>query len=197
MRLEEVANVYQGAFISRVEQTNSNETIKLSVLTMKDINESVELEFGSESDEEHEVYVLKSKLKELPIAKQGSIVVNLTVHRAVAIQENQIGKLIPSNFAIIELQDSVDPDYFEWYLNEHPHCRKQVRIATQGSSVSALSIQMLRKLEINLPSLADQMHIGRAYRLVNRKHRLLNERMLLEKLLVRQLLLNTHEGDNQ
>lgn len=196
MKLEEVASIYQGAFIARVEEAPSPNTVRLPVYTMKDMSEHVDIDFGSGTDRNQEVFVSKLKWKELPIAKAGLIVVNLTAQRAAVLQPEHFGKLIPSNFAVIELQDSVDSDYLEWYMNEHPHCRKQLMIATQGSSVSALSIQMLRALEVDLPPLAKQLRMGKIYRLINRKHRLLKERMILEKILIRHTLLELHREEH-
>lgn len=196
MKLENIASIYQGAFISRVEKKPSPDTIRLPLYTMKDMSEHVDIDLWSGTDKDQEVVVSKLKWEELPIAKAGLIVVNLTAQRAAALQSEHYGKLIPSNFAVIELHDSVEPDYIEWYMNEHPNCRKQLMIATQGSSVSALSIQMLRMLEIELPSLAEQFRMGQVYRLMNRKHRLLKERMVLEKILIKHKLLEMHGEDN-
>ena len=48
------------------------------------------------------------------------VLVNLTGHRAVYVRPEHIGRLVPSNFAIIEPKGNVNTTYLEWYLNEHP-----------------------------------------------------------------------------
>ncbi|MDQ0086730.1 restriction endonuclease S subunit [Paenibacillus anaericanus] len=189
MLLDQCAVVSQGANLSRVQILPSSDSVRLSLYTMKEMNES------SNSEKTQEIDVLKEKLTGLPIAIEGMVVMNLIAHRASTIHNNHTGKLIPSNFAIIELNEMVDSAYMEWYINEHPNCLKQLRIATQGSSVAALSIQMLRTLEIELPSLSQQRLIGSIYRSLHLKKRLLNERIELEQTLVEHILLQSLKGD--
>jgi len=156
---------------------------------MKEMNESLGIEYHGSIDKLQEIHVLQEKGKNLPITREGMVLVNLTGHRAVSVRTEHTGKLVPSNFAIIEPKKNLDATYLEWYLNEHPFCRKQLQISTQGTTVAALSIQMLRFLQVELPSMNQQQTIGNMNRILDRKKRLVNERVQLEGQLVKYLSL--------
>lgn len=196
MILDKCSKVMQGVILSRIETHPGPDTIALSLYTMKEMNESIGVDYRGSVEKLQEVHVPKNRIDELPIAKEGMILINLTAHKAVSVRPEHAGKLITSNFAVIETNKKLNPLYFEWYFNEHPSCRKHLRIATQGSIVSALSIQMLRSLEIDLTSLRNQEIMGKIYRHTYEKKRLTNERLLLEEKLTKQLLLNYLKEEN-
>ena len=54
----------------------------------------------------------------------------------------------------------------------------------------AISIQMLRELEIELPDIKVQKQIGKVYELRLRKEKILYEKNILEKKLYKQLMIN-------
>ncbi|OME34930.1 restriction endonuclease subunit S [Paenibacillus odorifer] len=194
MNLEQCAAVTQGAFLSRVQTVPVTEEEKLELhkcplYSMKEMNEWLSPDLGVLSGNTQDVYVSYDRVDSLPIAREGWVLISLTGQRAVALKQEHVGKLIPSNFAIIEPTGVLSPDYLEWYINEHPQCRKQLKVATQGSSVAALSIQMLRTLEIILPPMADQIRVGSVYRLLHRKNRLLQERTMLEQQYAKQIIM--------
>lgn len=188
LNLEQCASVVQGAFLSRIQISPSPEAVKLSVYTMKEMNEWLSLDPTSVENQQ-DVHVEQARLSTLPLAKEGLVLISLTGQRAMALQKEHVGKLIPSNFAIIEPTNELHPDYLEWFINEHPDCRKQLKIATQGSSIAALSIQMLRTLEVILPPMDDQVRIGSVHRLLHRKNRLLQERIAWEQQYIKQILM--------
>lgn len=188
LNLEQCASVVQGAFLSRIQISPSPEAVKLSVYTMKEMNEWLSPDPTS-TENQQDVHVAQERLGSLPLAKEGLVLISLTGQRAVALQREHIGKIIPSNFAIIEPTSELHPDYLEWFINEHPDCRKQLKIATQGSSITALSIQMLRALEIILPPMDDQVKIGSVHRLLHRKNRLLQERIVWEQQYIKQIIM--------
>ncbi|MEK5165811.1 hypothetical protein NYE69_26175 [Paenibacillus sp. FSL R5-0527] len=196
MNLEQCASVVQGAFLSRIQTSPSMEAVKLPVYTLKEMNEWLSPDPTS-SEYQQDIHVAKDRLGSLPLAKEGLVLISLTGQRAVALQQEHVGKLIPSNFAIIEPLCELHPDYLEWFINEHPDCRKQLKIATQGSSVTALSIQMLRTLDIILPPMDVQMKIGSIHRLLHRKNRLLQERMVWEQQYIKQLLMGYLEEESR
>lgn len=188
MNLEKYASVTQGAFLSRVQTIPSADAVKFPLYTMKEMNEWLSPDPNIASENSQDVYVSKDRVESLPIAKEGLVLISLTGQRAVALKQEHEGKLIPSNFAIIEPTEFLHPDYLEWFINEHPECRRQLKIATQGSIVTALSIQMLRTLEIILPPMVDQVKIGRVHKLLHRKNRLLQERIVLQRQYARHIL---------
>ncbi|WP_120463193.1 hypothetical protein [Paenibacillus aceti] len=189
LNLEQCATVVQGAFLSRIQTSPSLEAVKLPVYTMKEMNEWLSPDPTSSVENHQDVHVDQDRLGSLPLAREGLVLISLTGQRAVALQQEHVGKLIPSNFAIIEPTSELHPDYLEWFINDHPDCRKQLKIATQGSSIAALSIQMLRALEIILPPMDDQVKIGSVHRLLHRKNRLHQERIVWEQQYIKQLLI--------
>ena len=125
------------------------------------------------------------------LSKENVVVIGLTVHRAYVIEKHHVGKIIPSNFAYLYLDESkIDLNYFTWYFNEHPNIKRQLQVATQGSIIMALSVQMLRELEIDLPSMETQRKLGKIYELRHRKEKALYEKNILEKDLYKQLMIN-------
>lgn len=189
MNLEQCASVSQGAFLSRVQTIPSSEAVKFPLYTMKEMNEWLSSDPKVTLETPQDVYVSKDRVGALPIAKKGWVLISLTGQRAVALQQEHVGKLIPSNFAIIEPSRILHPDYLEWFINEHPDCKRQLKIATQGSIITSLSIQMLRTLEIILPPMEDQLKVASVHRLLHRKNRLLQERIVLEQQYARQILM--------
>lgn len=191
MNLEQCATVVQGVFLSRIQTSPSSEAVRLPLYTMKEMNEWLSPVPASVENQQDisDVHVDQERLGSLPLAKEGLVLISLNGQRAVALQREHIGKLIPSNFAIIEPTSELNSDYLEWFINEHPDCRKQLKVATQGSSIAALSIQMLRTLEVILPPMDDQVRIGSVHRLLHRKNRLLQERIVWEQQYIKQILM--------
>ncbi|GMK39109.1 hypothetical protein PCCS19_21630 [Paenibacillus sp. CCS19] len=194
MKLEQFASVTQGVFLSRVQtvpvmEEEKSTLCKYSLYSMKEMNEWLSPDPNITSEGSQDVYVAIDRIGTLPIAKEGWVLISLTSQRAVALQQEHVGKLIPSNFAIIEPIEGLYSDYLEWFINEHPDCRKQLKVATQGSSVAALSIQMLRTLDIILPPMSDQIKVGSVHRLLHRKNRLLQERIVLEQQYARHIMM--------
>ena len=65
----------------------------------------------------------------------------------------------------------------------------------QGTFIRALSVQMLRELEVPMPQLDIQKKIGKVYKLRKRKQKLLFERNILENELYNQLMINKLKED--
>ena len=117
------------------------------------------------------------------------VLIGITSYKAFVIDENYIGRVIPSYFAIVDLdKEKVDPYYFTWYFNEEESVKKQLTIAKQGSSIKSLSVQMLRELEIVIPPIEIQKKIGKIYYLRKLKEKKLYEKEILERTLINSLL---------
>ena len=182
VRLQDVATVTQGAFLSRVETNPENKGAQVvNLYTMKEMNESLGLDYRGDNDRVTAIPIEVARLSKLKLASEKMVVLNLISNKAVAIQKEHAGLLIPSNFVVIEWKEHFSPLYFEWYFNEHPTCRKQLLIARQGTSISALSIQMLRELEIVMPPVDKQELIGKMYKGLKKKQALQMEYKQLEE----------------
>ncbi len=197
MQLEQCALVTQGAFLNRIQTSPSSDAVKLPLYTMKEMNEWLNSDPIIVSEHSQDVFVSKDRMGLLPIAREGLVLLSLTGQRAVALKQEHVGKLIPSNFAIIEPNELLHPDYLEWFINEHPDSKKQLRVSTQGTSISALSIQMLRTLEIILPPMNEQEKVSSVHRLLHRKNRLVQERTILERLYATQIVIRYLEEESR
>ena len=190
MKLEQLGKVNHGLTISRITAKPNESQEEIPLFTMQDLN--IELGSYDLKTEGKTVSVSKDNFDKDLLSKENMVVVGLTVHKAYKIQKHHIGKIIPSNFAYITLDKSkIDSNYFTWYFNEHPNVKRQLQIATQGSmGIMALSVQMLRELEIDLPDIETQRKIGKIYELRHKKEKALYEKNLLEKDFYKQILIN-------
>lgn len=189
-KLETLGKVNHGLIISRITAKPDELQEDISLFTIQDLN----IETGSYElkAENKTVSVSKESFDKELLAKENAVVIGLTVHKACVIDKSHIGKIIPSNFAYMYLDENeIDSNYFVWYFNEHPNIKKQLKVASQGSNgIMAISIQMLRELEIELPDKKVQEQIGKVYNLRRRKEKVLYEKNILEKDLYKQLMIN-------
>ena len=189
MEIQQIGKVTHGATLARIEANTGQNYKAFSVFTMQELNRETG-QYGL-SIENQEVNVDIDKIDSNLIAKKGSIIVGLTSYKALVIEKKHEGKLIPSNFAIIEFDiEKIDPFYFAWYFNENSKTKKQLLVAMQGSIIRALSVQMLREFKIELPPINIQRNIGIVYKLTQRKAKLLFKKNALQQKLYNKLMEN-------
>lgn len=187
LKLESLGKVTHGVTLSRVEPKKGEDQVVYELFTMQDLSKET-VQYGIIS-EKQEAFVSKEKFDVHSLSQKGSVIIGLTSYKAIVIEENHEGKIITSNFAYVELdQNKIDPYYFTWCFNEHPEIQKQLTIATQGSIIRAISIQMLRELKIPIPPMDMQKKIGKVYELKRKKEKLLFEKNVLEEKLYRYLI---------
>lgn len=196
MKIYDFGKVTHGVTISRVLAKPGEECKSFELFTMQDL--SYEIGNYVLDTERQIIDVNIKKYDEKLLSVKDMIIVGLTSYKAFVINENHMNKIVPSNFAIIELdKDKVDPFYFTWYFNEHPSIQKQLTIAMQGSIIRALSVQMLRELEIQLPNSKTQKNIGNIYKLKKLKEKKAFQRNILEDILLKELIVkNLREDKN-
>ncbi|MEK5069637.1 restriction endonuclease subunit S [Sporosarcina sp. FSL K6-1508] len=161
---------------------------RVKVLTLKEFNESMGLPYRLAQDKKASIWIEQKKLERLRFTEENGIIIHLLSQRVASIPSNYKGLLIPSNFVSINFKEPVDAKFVEWYFNEHAEVRRQFKLATQGSSVSSLSISMLREMEVSLPPIQLQTRIGKIVQAVQQKKRLMEERMELEDQYIHELL---------
>ena len=190
MKLEKLGKVNHGLTISRITAKPDEQQEEIPLFTMQDLN--IEMGNYDLKSEGKTVSVSQETFDKSLLSKENVVVIGLTVHRAYVIENHHVGKITPSNFAYIYLDElKIDPNYFTWYFNEHPNIKRQLQIAMQGSmGIMALSVQMLRELEIDLPSIEIQRKLGKIYALRRRKEKALYEKYILERDLYKQIMIN-------
>ena len=194
MKLEKLGKVTHGVTLSRIEAKPGEECEVFELFTMQDLSRETG-QYGL-NIELQQVGVNKTKFDYSSLSRKDMIIIGLTSYKALVIGETNLGKIIPSNFAYIELNlGKVDPFYFSWYFNEHPEVQKQLTIAMQGSIIRALSVQMLRELEIPMLPLELQQKIGKVYELRRKKEKVLFEKKALEEKLFKYLMISRLEEE--
>ena len=189
MKLENLGTVSHGITLSRVKPKSLDEAVRFKLFTMQDLSKETG-QYGLNVEESY-TDVSKNKFDMNLLSKENLIIIGLTSYKAIVIRKKHINKVIPSNFVTVELDfNKVYPSYFTWYFNEHPEIKKQLQTAMQGSIIKALSVQMLRDLEIKLPSLKSQEIIGKTYELKSRKEKLLFKKNILENELYNQVIID-------
>lgn len=189
-----MGRVTHGATLSRIRAKVYEKYNSYTVFTMQDLSRETG-QYGIRQ-EIQKANICVDKFDSSFLSKIDMVVIGLTSYKAMVIDEKQEGKLITSNFAIIEFdKNKIDPFYFTWYFNEHSEIQKQLAIAMQGTIIRALSIQMLRELEIHLPSLDIQRKMGKVYKLRKRKEKLLFEKNILEEQYYKHLMLSKLKED--
>lgn len=196
MKIADIGNVVHGVTLSRIEPKTLEESETYKLFTIQELNEEISM-FSNRTDDK-EIEVSKERFDSLYLAKDNMVIIGLTSFKAIAVTDKQIGKVIPSNFAFIELDENkVNSAYFSWYFNEHSNVEKQLQIAMQGTIIRALSVQMLRELEIILPPLGVQRAVGKVYTLKKKKEKLLYEKNILEEQLYNAIILKKLKEENK
>ncbi|WP_210471669.1 restriction endonuclease subunit S [Sporosarcina sp. 6E9] len=163
------------------------------MFTLQEFNESLNIPYRLDAKRVKTVFIEKQHKNKLHFTKENVVLVHLLTQTALAMPKKHESLLIPSNFVVIEFNSTVDAQFFEWYFNEHPMIRKQIARNTQGAVISTLSIANLRELEVDLPLLEKQRKIGRISQLQRKKNILAKEKMFLERMLIKQTILNQLE----
>ncbi len=196
MKIADIGSVIHGVTLSRIESKALEERETYKLFTIQELNEEISM-FPNKT-EDKVIEVSKERFDSLYLAKDNMVIIGLTSFKAIAVTNKQIGKVIPSNFAFIELDvNKAEPAYFSWYFNEHSNIEKQLQIAMQGTIIRALSVQMLRELEIILPSLDVQRAVGKVYELNRKKEKLLYEKSILEEQLYKGIIMRKLKEENK
>ena len=179
MKIEKIANIYQGITISRIKN-HKEKTEKYQIYSFVD-------------GEENYINIPKEeKLRsEIPFTKRDMVLLNLTSHRASIVEEGEENMVIPSTFIVLEPQKNINPYYLEWYLNDDRDFYKNLQIIKQGSIIQTIPIQSFREIKINLPPMEVQQKIGNISKMIKRSRSLFEEK---EKLLKDMLIYINQEG---
>lgn len=189
-KLSEIAEIIQGNILTRLKSTScSDTTIELDAISMQELSYIV-----GQSDTLENIFkvkILKDKESSCVLTKPKDIVIGLSSRKAFVIDEAHSNKLLLSNFALIRIRDSnlLDPYYFCWLFNEDLRIQKYIGKKTQGSAnVMVLSINNVKDIELDLPSIEKQRLIGEIYELGRQRDRI-SKTILKKTSLVRNYLL--------
>jgi len=175
LRLEEIANINQGIPLNRIRLRKSMEK-----------EERIVYSFESESNIEvpKDIEDIDQKI---PIIRKGMILLNLTSYKAKQADREDIGKVIPSNYIIIEVKnkEKVDPDYLGWYIDQSEGFKRELHKIKQGSIIMSIPINEFRKINIELPNIKFQEKLGKINSLNKKRKKLFMEKQeLLNKSII-------------
>ena len=189
-KLSEIADIIQGNILTRIKPSSQfDEIVEFDSISMQELSYIV----GQSDILENttKVKVVKSKESSCVLTKQKDIVVGLSSRKAFVIDETRSNNLLLSNFALIRIRNKniLDPHYFCWLINEDLQFQKYIDQKMQGSAnVVILSINNVKNIEIDLPSIDKQRLIGKIYELGRKRDRL-SKTILKKTSLVRNYLL--------
>jgi len=177
MRLGEIATIRTGLVLGRKKAGAGND-IKGSykLLTLKNISDDGEIDTSSiDTFDSNEI------LDERYLTKEGNILIRLNhPYTTVYIDKAQVGLLIPSYFAIIEIKDAnYLPQYITWYLNTE-RIKHDLERAHAGSRIPTTNQNTLKQLSIDEINLSKQKVLIELYKL-HRQEKQLYEQLIQEK----------------
>lgn len=192
MKLYQIAQFTQGAFVNRLESFSANiETSKVKPLSLKEFNETLGLTYRISNEKNVEITVPKEKLVPQLLTDTNSLVLHTHTQKVALLPEKYRGLLLTNNFIKIQLKSNVDAAFFEWYFNEHPSVQKQLSVLSEGTVVSLLKLSHLKDLEIDLPHIQKQIIIGKVAQLKRKKELLMDEKRELQQLNIQQKLIQS------
>ena len=173
-KLEDIADIVQGIPVSRIRTEEAMELEERTVYS-----------FESES----KVLIAKNGEKmgqKIPLVERDIILFNIVSYSAKKATEEDLGKIVPSNYVIVRLRDrNISPDYLAWYMDQAEGFKRELNKLRQGSAVLSIPINEFRKIDLRLPSLEVQDRIGKINKLKERRKNLFLEREeLIEKAMV-------------
>ena len=154
--------VFHGAILKRVEDFVNERAPTVRVVSLNDLSHAI----GQETKPPKEHFLSIRQDKELPFVQKGDLVFGLTAHQSMVVEAALDGALLSSNFVKLELDENyVDRYFMMWFINQSQDFRRLLEKLKQGSITKSLSIEGLRDLKTELPSIEKQELIGNLYRL--------------------------------
>lgn len=131
----------------------------------------------------YEVFTLDPTAKQTIITDEvlqpittSDLILSTVQKRLYEFPDNQPDTIAGLNYVMVTPAASIDRDYLLWWFNESIDAAKQRSLLEQGSSLTRITLSMLKEFTIPLPSLEHQRLIGKIYRTTRRLHGLLAER---------------------
>lgn len=191
LKLSDYAVITQGAFINRIETSKLNEgSVQVQLLTLKEFNETLGLDYRISKDKDHSVFVKREKITPELKTDTNSLVMHTLSQKVALLPKKYSGLVLTNNFVKITFKDRVDLHFIEWLINEHPTIQKQIVLFSQGSIISSLKLSNIKDIELVLPSYEKQLILGKIAVLKRKKEQLLKEKNKLEQQLIHQKLVN-------
>lgn len=186
-KLSNLSEISLGTILTRVKPKSELQPVKqISTISMQELSN-----ICGKDDSSFDEIISKidiEKVDKCLLTKENDIVIGLSSQMAMVITKKRANCLLLSNFCLVRINDTnlLDPYYFAWLFNENSIMKHQLTSIMQGQSyVKMITLDVIRDLELDLPSINKQILIGKIYYQSIQKSRY--ERRLIE---LKQLLLN-------
>ncbi len=168
-QLENVALVRSGLVLARKDAKDVS-AFRYPLINLKSI-----LAEGVVDKETLDVFHSTEKLEGTYLTQTNDILVRLSSpYTAVLIDENTAGIVISSNFVVIRPDISrLCPAYLFWLVSMED-MKKRVYASATSNMLAAVKASFFSQLEIVIPSMNKQMHMGQLYLLARQESALLH-----------------------
>lgn len=177
MQLGDIAQIKTGLVLSRKKAAIEYEVkANYKLLSLKNINDE-----GIIESDIFDNFSSNENLDDQYFTQEGDILIRLNhPYTAIYIDKSYSGLLVPSSFAIIQIDDrKVLPEYLAWYLNTD-NVKNELERSQAGSRIPSTNQHTLKKIPINLAPLSKQKTIIELFQL-HQKEKLLYKKLLEEK----------------
>lgn len=177
MRLGDIAEVRTGAVLTRKRQDRDYIKNSFKLINLKSVSDD-----GAILLNNIETIELPVCFKEEVFAKEGDIIVRLSApYSAAIINQEEVGCLIPSHFAIIRVdRTKIYPPYLLWYLNSEEVKKKILQNNSGSTAFGTISSGFFADLDIKEIDMYKQKLLG-DYMLLFSKEKRLTEELLEQK----------------
>ena len=186
MLLKELAEIRTGLVLSRKKASLSSELrIPYPLLSLKDFADDIRPAQSMPED-----FIAAETIKEIYLTQPGDVIVRLRKPvRALHIDPQHAGRIVPSLMAIIRIQDApIDPRYLAYTINS-PTAQMSLTKEIKGTRIATIRARSLEDLDIPLPPMAVQEKIVTLARLQKQEQHLL-AKLIREKERLSQALLD-------
>lgn len=176
-KLGDIAKINTGLVVKRKQAGLSEEVFaNYKMLTLKSFEQE-----GWLNENELDYFDSIEQLGSKYLTCKGDVVIRLSYpNKAIAINKDNEGILIPSLFAVIRLSDStILPDYLSIYLNSD-EMKEFYAKTVIGSAIQIIKTSLLNEVIVKAPDIETQQKVIELYTLM-RKEKVLLEELMEEK----------------
>ena len=168
MNLGNYITVRTGLVLSRKEALPGENRHIYRALSLKNVTEDGQILLAK-----LEGYSAIKPLKEEYFTHNGDVLLRLsTPYTAILISENEAGLLVPSHFAIIRADRTVDPHYLYWWLGVSK--KWLYKNASGGTVMGTISSGYISEMPFKPPAMERQRKIRELLELERREQELLS-----------------------
>ena len=191
MNLGNYTSIRTGLVLSRKEALPGEICQIYPSLSLKDITEDGQVLLTDIED-----YYAAESLKDDYFTQEDDVLLRLNVpYTAVIITKKETGLLVPSHFAIIRVNERIDPRYLRWWLAKKREWF--FKMASGGTIMGTISSGYVAQMPFEPPPMEKQRKIGEMFELLNREQQLLSLLAAKKKQLIDKALINfvNEKGD--